>query len=154
MLTILIKFPGRWGRQLLAMNGILVLLTLCKPGLDIPDEILQTQRPGMYRWASCSSGWRWLFPRSRGGQTRSLPQHAGAAPIIAGRRRIAVEDQLHDDGVHPDAIQDSLFPVDADFTESMFRIEPYARRIEGKRSEHQFVIAEPSGFGDQMRKKC
>ena len=33
VLTILIKFPGRWGRQLLALNGILVLLTLVQTGL-------------------------------------------------------------------------------------------------------------------------
>jgi len=33
ILTVLIKFPGRWGRQLVLMNGLLVLLTLVQIGL-------------------------------------------------------------------------------------------------------------------------
>ncbi len=32
-LTVLIKFPGRWGRQLVLLNGLLVVLTLVQTGL-------------------------------------------------------------------------------------------------------------------------
>src|SRR5438132_10864834 len=71
----------------------------------------------------------------------------GTAGLPAGAR--ASEELLHDDRVHPAAVDLALLPVHADRAEAGRLVEPEPRRVPGQGGEHQLVIAVPAGELDE-----
>src|SRR5262245_32433606 len=68
-----------------------------------------------------------------------VPQTASDPGLVGAR---SLENLLHDERVHPAAVQASLLPVDSDLAEARAPVRAHARRIPREGREDELVVAE------------
>src|SRR2546428_1660577 len=79
------------------------------------------------------------------------PPPPPGAPTLGSVR--TSQQLLHDDHVHPCAVEPPLLAIHADGGEAEALVQRHPRRVEGECGQHHLVVAELTGKRDQALEK-